>query len=36
MIAGDNPIVSWIFPEGTGHVSIWSGTSGLPLQTYPG
>ena len=36
MIVGDNPIVSWIFPEGTGHVSIWSGTSWTSAPDVPG
>jgi Bacterial Ig-like domain len=36
MIVGENPIVSWIFPEDTGHVSIWSGTSWTPAPDVPG
>jgi hypothetical protein len=27
MVIADNPIVSWILPAGTGHVSTWSGTT---------
>jgi len=36
MIAGENPIVSWSFPAGTGHVSVWSGTSWTPAPDVPG
>ena len=36
MIVGETPIVSWIFPEGTGHVSVWSGTSSTPAPDVPG
>jgi len=36
MLAGENPIVSWIFPAGTGHVSIWSGTSWTSAPDVPG
>jgi hypothetical protein len=36
MIVGENPIVSWIFPSGTGHVSIWSGTSWTPAPDVLG
>lgn len=36
MIASDNPIASWIFPESTGHVSVWSGTSWTPAPDVPG
>jgi len=27
MVIADNPIVGWILPAGTGHVSTWSGTT---------
>jgi hypothetical protein len=36
MLAGETPIVSWIFPAGTGHVSIWSGASWTPAPDVPG
>ena len=36
MVVGENPIVSWILPAGTGHVSVWSGTSWTPAPDVPG
>jgi hypothetical protein len=36
MIVADNPVVSWIFPSGTGHVAIWSGTSWTPAPDVLG
>jgi hypothetical protein len=40
VLSSDNPIVSWVYPAGTGHVAKWSGTNwivapDLALMTEP-